>query len=110
MLHLKVEVVLIGIGAKTNLLQDRLLGIGLDFFLLFLLLVLKLGVVYDLAHRRIGIGGIFTKIQTLLLTHLNDNRVRKNVYFIFLPTPRTRGSANLLFTSFGFPHNTPPTQ
>src|SRR5258708_21860132 len=110
MLHVKVEVVLIGVGAKTNLLQDRLLGIGLDFFLLFLLVVLKLGVVYDLAHRRIGIGGNFHQIQTLLLSHLDGHRRRIYVYFDIFAYHANAGCDNPLIDSIRFLHNSAATE
>src|SRR5690606_30052843 len=55
MLHLKTEVMLFRIGAKANLLQYYLLCLSLDLLLLLLLLVLELGVVNNLADRRVSI-------------------------------------------------------
>src|SRR6267378_4387290 len=110
MLHLEVEVVLIGIGAKTNLLQDRLLGIGLDFLLLFLLLVLKLGVVYDLAHRRIGVGGNFHQVQSLLLSHLDGYRRWVHIYFDIFAYHAHAGCDNPLIDTIRFLHNSAATE
>lgn len=50
MIHFKVEVMLIGVGAKANFFEYRLLYFRLNYFLLLLLLVFELGVIYHLAH------------------------------------------------------------
>src|SRR5260221_7284763 len=110
MLHLKVKVVLIGIGAKTDLFQDRFLRIGLDFFLLFLLLVLKLGVVDDLAYRRVGIGGNLHQVQALLFRHLDGYRRRVHIYFDIFAHHANAGCDNPLIDSIRFLHNSAATE
>ena len=54
-LELELEVVLVGVGTETYLLDDYLRRIGLHFLGLFLLLIEIFLVIKDLAYRRIGL-------------------------------------------------------
>src|SRR5690606_690894 len=65
-LDFKVEVVLLSVRAEPDLLQDHLLGLGLDLLLLLLLFVLELGIVNNLANRWIRVGRYFHKVETLV--------------------------------------------
>ena len=68
-LELKVKVVIVGIRAEANFFDNDLRRVGLDLFLLFLLLVLELGVVNDPANGRYGIGRHLNKVKVLSLSH-----------------------------------------
>lgn len=63
MFKFEVKVVIVGVGPEADFLHHRLLGFGLDFLLLFLLLVLKLRIIDHLAYRRIRIGRYFHQIE-----------------------------------------------
>lgn len=64
MLEFELEVMLIGIGAETNLLDDNLGGIGLHLLGLFALLIEIFLIVQYLAHGRICLGTDFHQIKT----------------------------------------------
>ena len=63
MLQLELEVVLVGVGSKTNFLHRNLGLVGLDFFLLLLLSVEEFAVIDDPANRRIRVGADFHQIE-----------------------------------------------
>ena len=69
--HLEVEIVVVRVGTKTNLLLGHLGLVGLDFLLLLLLVVQKLLVIQNPADRRIRFWGNLHKVQFLLLSHLD---------------------------------------
>src|SRR3546814_16774076 len=56
MLEFKLKVMIDCIGPKANFFNDRLLGVGFNFFLLLLLLVAKLAIVNDSADGRKRFG------------------------------------------------------
>src|SRR5690606_942626 len=71
MFKFELKVMLIGIRSKTNLFNHRLLRIGLDFLLLFLLFVYEFTVVYNLTNRRRSIWRNFNQVQFQFICKLN---------------------------------------
>ena len=65
--ELEVVVVIVGLGAETNLLDDHLHLLGLDLLGLFLLLVQELLVVCDAADGGIGLGRNFDQVELHLV-------------------------------------------
>src|SRR5690606_26701615 len=63
MLEFKLKVMFVRIGAKTDFLDDRLLGVGFDFLLLLLLLVDTLAIVNDSADGWYRLWRYFHQIQ-----------------------------------------------
>ena len=62
-LELEGVVVVVGLRAETNLLDDGLYLLGLDFLLLLLLLVEEFLVIEDSADRRVGRRGYFDEVE-----------------------------------------------
>ena len=52
----ELEVVVVGLGAEADFLDDHLARLGLHLLLFFLLFVVELLIVDDFADRRLGIG------------------------------------------------------
>jgi hypothetical protein len=69
--QLEVEVVIVGVGTKPDLLNDDLYGLRLDLFLLLLLFVLKLGIIHNLADWWISIWRNLDEVQSLVLRQTN---------------------------------------
>ena len=67
--ELEVVVVIVGLGAETNLLDDHLHLLGLDLLGLFLLLVQELLVVCDAADGGIGLGRNLDQVEFHLVGH-----------------------------------------
>jgi hypothetical protein len=63
MLQFELEVVLVGVGTKTDLLYLDLGLVGLDFFLLLFLCVEEFPVIDDSAYRGVGFGADFHQIE-----------------------------------------------
>ena len=68
MLELELEVMLIGVGTETDLLDDDLRRIGLHLLRFLLLLIEILLIVQDLAYGRIGFGTDFDQVEFELLS------------------------------------------
>lgn len=98
MLHFEVKIMLFSIRTKPDLLNDDLLGLRLDFFLFLLLLVLELGVVNNLANRRICTWGYLHQVQTLFLSKLDSLLNRIYIRFnIFTNNPYPLSSYPLIY-------------
>jgi len=52
--ELKLKIMIIGIGPKTNFFDQILGGMGFDFLLFFLFLVLEFAIIYYPTNRRSG--------------------------------------------------------
>ena len=69
MFQFKVEIVLIGIRAKTDLFDHNFKRLRLNLFLLLLLLVLKLRIVGHFANRRISVRRNLNQVKILLFCY-----------------------------------------
>ena len=65
----EIEIVLVGMGPETDVLNNNFRGLGFDLLGLFLLLVQEFAVVNDLANWRIDIGRYLNKIKTFFTGH-----------------------------------------
>ena len=63
MLEFELEVVLVGVGTETDLLDDDLRRIGLHLFRFLLLLIEILLVIQNLADGRIRLGADLNKVE-----------------------------------------------
>jgi hypothetical protein len=66
-LDLEVEVVIVGIGTKPDLLHDHLGRFGFSFLFLFLLFVEEFLIIHHLTNGGIGIGYNFYQVELLFL-------------------------------------------
>ena len=69
MIQFELKVMIVGLGTQSNLLDDNLGGVGFLLLLAFLLLIEIFLILYNLAHRRIGIGADLDQIQPLVVSH-----------------------------------------
>ena len=69
MLHLEIEVVVIGIGPQTYLFDDNLRCLGLDLLLFLLLLIKEFLIIYYFTNRRIGIWLNFNKVKIKIVSN-----------------------------------------
>lgn len=74
--ELELEIVFIGVGTETDLLDNHLGSIGLHLLRLLLLLIDVLLVVKDLAHGGICLGADLHQIKTLFISHRLRSRER----------------------------------
>ena len=65
--ELELKVVVVGLRAETDFFDDHFGGVGFALFVFLLLLVEILLVLYDSAHRRIGIGGNHHQVKTFVV-------------------------------------------
>ena len=98
MFYLKIKIMLFGVRAKPDLLDNDLLGLGLYLLLLLLLLVLKFRIVNNLADRRISTRRDFHEIQTLIMSKLDCLLNRVYITFdIFANDPYALRSNALIY-------------
>jgi len=83
MLGFKFKIMLISIWTKSDLFYHRFGGIGLDFLLLFTLVVQEFIEFYDPAYRRIGIGRDHDQILPHFFCPLTDHPGRVDTWFYF---------------------------
>jgi hypothetical protein len=95
MLHLEVEVMLIGIGSETNLFHHRLGRFRLGFLLLLLLFVQELLVIYNPAYRGITVGNNFNQVQLFLFRNTPRFFERIDVRLDVLSNQPDFGSGNI---------------
>ena len=69
MFEFEVVVVVVGLGAEADLLDDDFDGLGFDLLGFLLLLVEELLVVDDAAYRRFGLGRDLHQVEFLFLRH-----------------------------------------
>src|SRR5581483_6002592 len=84
MLSLEIEVMVIRIGSKANLLDLGGLALSLLLLFLFLLFVKEFIIIDDLTNGGIRSGGDLDKIELLLLRHLDRllHRINADGYVI----------------------------
>ena len=96
MLELELEVMLIGVGTKTDFLYDNLGRIRLDLLGLLALLVEILLVVEYLAHRGISLGAYLNEIKFQLVSQLKSLQDGINTRFRDIVADQTHlGSGDL---------------
>ena len=69
MVELELEVVVVGLGAETDLFDDDFGGVGFAFFLFLLLLVEVLLVLYDFAYGWVGVGRDHHEVEAVVVCH-----------------------------------------
>ena len=68
-LQLEIDIMIICLRPKTDLLYNDHHALGLNLFLLFLQLIQELAVINDPAYRWIGIGGYLYQISSGSFSH-----------------------------------------
>ena len=84
--ELELIVVLVGLRAETDFLDDHLRRIGFLLLRLLFLLIDEFLIVNDLAHGRLGVRGDLNQIQFPLLSHLQCLCNRINTLFGYIVT------------------------
>src|SRR5262249_54784624 len=95
LIDLYVDVVFAGLGADADFLELLLMRLGLGAFAR--LLVAKLAVVHDLAHRRPLGRRDFDKIKLCFASHFHGLRSRHNAQLLTLRTDESNGTDPNLF-------------
>lgn len=81
MTRFEIEIMVVGIGCKTDLFHFGNLGLGLHFLFLLLLIVKEFIIIDDLTNGGIGVGGDLHQVELLFLSNFQGFLSGINAHF-----------------------------